>query len=440
MSLATLRETLPARLAGRPFVARLYPGAWTVLLVALLFGLGSYHQNQGIGLVTWGVGNTDPANYMGVNYHVYHVAAEHALAGQPFYGVSPETAAGGYTYLYPPISVLVFLPFTLLDWPTGYTLLTVLSLLCGIGGAVLTVRYVEQLGPSLGWIDVLLISSLFSLSIHVSATIFFGNINVFLGVAFVIGFWALAQERSILAGTAFAVPALFKIFPALVGLWLLRQRRWTAIGSAVATGVGGLLAGVVLFGPDLTVEYFTNVLTERSASDAFVGGYPPATDLYITVQRPLSHLLWTVWPDAPYAVLPLSSVVLCGGILAAFYRELSNTRERLFGMFATVTITLVVVPSFRLYAPLLFLPLVALLYTWIGRSRDRILFLVGALLFSVPLRPRTIVPVARELPAGLETIAVALGTVATLQLYGFALMLLGCGWHLRRETGIHDFD
>ncbi|MFC7194998.1 hypothetical protein ACFQL4_10595 [Halosimplex aquaticum] len=43
----------------------------------------------------------------GLNYRVYHVAAEAALAGEHFYAATPPNS--GFHYLYPPATVLAFL-------------------------------------------------------------------------------------------------------------------------------------------------------------------------------------------------------------------------------------------------------------------------------------------------------------------------------------------
>lgn len=432
MRLTTLVERLPStsQLPGRPLVRQHYYGAWLVLVVALVFGLGGYAVKPEIGLLSRAIGSTGSVNYLGVNYRVYHVAAEHALSGESFYGVSPPDTVGGYRYLYPPVSVVVFYSFTLVDWTTGYVFMTAGSVLAGALGSILSVQYVEEMGHSLGWIDITLVFALFTLSIHVSATIYFGNINILLGVALAVGFWALARGRETLAGALFVIPALFKLFPALVGLWLLRDRQWRATGVAIAIGIAGLVAGVFLFGLGPTVYYFTHVLGQRSDTGAFVGGYPIDSTCYLTVQRPLSHLIWGIWPDAPSAVLPLSSIILCAGVLGYFYRDISTPRRRVIAMFVTVTMALVVVPSFRLYVPLLFLPFVVLLYSWNAWTIDRVVFLFGGLLVSIPARPKHVVAAAESLPAPVSEPLLIAGTVATVQLYALALMLAGCAWHL----------
>jgi hypothetical protein len=413
----------------RALVAQRYLGAWLVLAAALPWGLYRYYSN---GVVPVDVGQSTSGAYMGVNFHVYHATAERVLAGDPIYGITPEPAAANFVYLYPPVTVPSFVPFTLFDWTTGYIVFTVLNVLAGVVATVLIVSYVESLGPRLGWLDVGLVFGLWTLSIHASATVFFGNINLFLGLAFAVGFWALGTDRDVTAGVAFAVAALFKLFPALVGLWLLRDRRWLATASAVLTGVGGLVAGAALFGIDPTREFFTVVLPGRTDSSLFVGGYPADGAFYVTVQRPLSHLIWTLWPGAPYAVLPASAVAFCGPVLAFFYRHADTERGRLMAMFATVVVALVVVPSFRLYAPLLFVHLVALLYTWDGGPGRR-LFILGGILFSVVAAPEHVLTAAEYLGPVSGPVA-AVGRVVTIQLLAYALLLGACGWHLLQQS------
>lgn len=419
---------LRSAVSDRPLVARRYLGAWLVLLAALPWGLYRYYSN---GYLPWRVGESTSGAYMGVNFHVYHSAIERALQGSPVYGVAPDPATANFVYLYPPVTVPTFVPFTLVDWTTGYLVFTALSLLAGLAATAIVVRYVEALGTPLGWVDVGLVAGLFTLSIHASGTVYFGNINLFLGLAFAGGFLALSERRDVAAGATFAVAALFKLFPALVGLWLLRDQRYRAIASAVLTGLGGLVAGVALFGVGPTREFFTTVLPGRTDSAVFVGGYPVGEALYVTAQRPLSHLIWTAWPGAPYVLLPISSVLVCGAVLVYFYRDIQTDTERVMALFATVVVSLVVVPSFRLYAPLLFLPFVALLYTW-RQGPGRRVFLVGGVLFSVVATPAHVLTVAEYL-GPLSVPVTAIGRTITIQLVGYAVMLCACGWHRFRH-------
>ncbi|ERG89090.1 MAG: protein of unknown function (DUF2029), partial [halophilic archaeon J07HX5] len=191
VQVSSVRHRLPTAtgLTGRPLIAQRHVGAWLVLGFAIVMGLRSYYGLSGIGLTTWAIGDTSVANYMGVNYHVYQVAAEQAIAGESFYGVSPEPTTDAYVYLYPPITVAAFYPFTLFEWTTGYTVFIGLNVVIALVGTRLMLSYVESHGARLGWLDTALLAGLLLLSTHVVATVLYGNINILLGVVFAGGFW-----------------------------------------------------------------------------------------------------------------------------------------------------------------------------------------------------------------------------------------------------------
>jgi glycyl-tRNA synthetase len=66
-------------------------------------------------------------DWLGVDYLVYELAAEAALRGAPFYNVTP--AGFSFSYVYPPITVLLFVPFALPPgWLAGFAAFTVTEL------------------------------------------------------------------------------------------------------------------------------------------------------------------------------------------------------------------------------------------------------------------------------------------------------------------------
>jgi len=416
---------LPA--PARPVVSRRALGAWLVLLASLPFGLRSYHRSDRIGLGTW-----KPGELMGVNYRTYHHAAERARDGHSFYDVAPPGTYEWAVYLYPPGTLPGFYPFSVFDWTTGYAILTALSVLAAAAATWLLVRYVESLGPQLGWVDVGLVFVVFLLSTHSYGTIFFGNINILLALGLVVGFWALARDRDALAGASFALTALFKLFPALIGLWLLRTRRWRATAAAILTGVGGLVLGVVLYGLGPTQYYVTEVVAGRSEADLFVGGYPVGSTFYVTIQRPVSHVVAAVWPSAPYLVIVGASVLLCAGILAYFYRDLESELDRQMAVFATVAVMVVIVPSLHWYLVLLFVPMVILVYLW-QDGLGRYLFLAGGVLSSVTGTTADTLHYLGKAPDVLAPVGRPIAVAATPHLYGVLLMLVGCGLYKYRS-------
>jgi len=374
----------------------------------------------------WSGVNWDPGGSVGANFRTYRYAAELAEEGLSFYGTAPPGLEDWAVYLYPPITVLAYYPFIVLDWMTGYWLLIGLNVLAGLGVTAATVYYIERDGRRLGWLDVGLIAGLLVASPFTFGTIYYGNINLLIALAFVVGFIALERDRSVLAGGVFGAAALFKLFPALVGTWLLRCRSWRSIGSATAVGSGGVLAGVVVYGWEPTAVFFTDVLTDRAGTAAFVGGYPADGVYYVTIQRPLSHLLWSVFPDAPPALLLPIACLVAVALLAAVYTNVETQYERLTAIFATLVVAVTLVPALQWYLVLLFFPMVPLWYLWEGPGR--LLFLAGGAVMFVDMRPATVVERVQNfgLPHLLEGAAVDVVSVATLQLYGIGIMLAAC--------------
>jgi hypothetical protein len=415
---------------ARPVVSQVNLGAWLVLVATLPLGFYSYYQNARIGLFTWNPGET-----MGVNYRTYHYAVERALGGQQFYEVSPPGTYDWAVYLYPPGTLPTFYPFSLFEWTTGYAIITVLSVLAAGVATWLVVEYVESLGPELGWIDIGLVYAALLLSTHAYGTIYYGNINILLVLGLVGGFLALRRDREYLAGGVFALTALFKVFPALIGLWLLRVRRWYAVGVALLTGVGGLVVGIVLYGLDTTLYYFTDVAVGRTESELFTGGYPVEGIFYITIQRPVSRLVSAVWPSAPYLAIFGISLVVCAAILAYFYDDLTTELDRQMAIFATLVIMVIFVPSLQWYLILLYFPLVTLLYLW-QDGPSRYLFLLGGVLFSVTGNTEDSVDALERAPDLLETVGYPFAVAATPPLYGLLMMLTACAIYKYRNRQI----
>lgn len=415
--------------AARPVVSRRALGPWLVLLATLPGGLRSYYSRDRIGLFTW-----EPGGAMGINYRTYHYAVERARAGKTFYDVAPPDTYEWAVYLYPPGTLPGFYPFSLLEWTTGYAVMTGLSVLAAGIATWLLVDYVESLGPDLGWIDLGLVFVAFLFSTHAFGTVYYGNINILLALSIVTGFWALGRDRESLAGVSFGLAGFFKLFPALVGLWLLRVRELRAVGAAIVTGLAGIVFGLLVYGLDTTRYFFTEVLSGRSEAEQFVGGYPVEGKYYLTIQQPVSHLVSTIWPSAPYLAILGASMLVCLGILAYFYRDLTTELDRQMAIFATLAVMVIVLPSLRWYLLFLFLPLVALLYLW-QDGRARYAFMAGGVLFSVTVSTEDVVDFLEGTPEFVETLAYPIGSTGVVPLYGLLVMLAACAWHKYRRDG-----
>lgn len=409
-----------------------HAGARFALVVGILTGISATVSLTGL------LPGEDPHPFLGMNFSVYYAAADAAVTGGSIYEVTAPGYPGEDFYLYPPVVVVPFVPFLLVPRLVGFVAFTLLSIAAGVAVALLIVRYLRREGVAVGRVDAVLVVAFVVASTHAVPSVYFGNVNLLLGAASVAGFLALERRRTdagaeglssarrleSLAGLVFGVIALVKAFPALLGLWLLRERSLAATATWAATGAGGLLAGVVLFGRETTVTYFRGVLLPRGDTEAFVGGLDPGAQFYVTLRRPLSQVIWWLAPDADPAWLTVTTVVVGGGILAAFYVRLDGRQDRLAAMLATAAVAVTVVASYRLYLVLLYFPAIALLYTFEGPGYRP--FVAGAVLFSLSARPDDVVAWTAAAPWAVESVLAPLAAGFSLPLLGVLCMLAGC--------------
>jgi len=417
-------------------------GARLVLVTGVLFGLAylAYALATRPGAVA-------------LDFEVYYFAAETVLEGGPLYGVSP-VGVDYLVYAYPPLTVLAFLPLTLLPSPAAYLVFTAFTLASGLLAARLLIAFLDRHGRRLGRLDRALVYAFAVLSVHAMPSTVFGQINLPLALAFVAGFaWldrsaasggpagrgprvgtgdrADGERRETRAGVAFGLAAFVKAFPALVGVWLLRRRAWRAVGAAVATGLAGLALGLLAFGPDTTLAYVTEALLPRASDDAFAGGLDPGA-AYVTVRRPLS-VLFPAWGSLALTAGAFAVVAPPVGLLYARL-DARTLLGRLVGAYATVGGVLAFLPSFPVYHVLLYFPVVPLLYVLEGRAYR--VFVAGALLWNLSVRIDDVRAVLD--PLGAEGVAAAIGpafALATPPLVGLGVMFLACWLALDPGSG-----
>lgn len=392
-------ETTPSRTPAR-----------VVLAVGLLFGLAYLARTA---LFQQGA--------VALNFQVYHGAAEAFLAGEPLYGRSP-VGVDWLVYLYPPLSVLVFVPFALLPLGVAYAVFTAISLAGGLALARLVVGVVERHGIALERVDHVLVAGFVTLGIHTAPTLVFGQVNLLLALAVAGAFVALAAGDEMRSGAALGLAAFVKVFPAGFGLWYLRRRSWRGLGAAIATG-GGLLAAGLALGPELTFAYLTEALLPRTSRTAFEGGLGPNA-AYLTVRRPLSLL----FPESSLA-RSFGAVAVMAPVVAVGIRRVDTPRRRLVGLFVLLAGVLLALPTYPIYYIVLAGPLVPLLYLFDGPGRWLFLAGAGLGLFTVHLGDVQRAVAALGLPAvegGVLAVLEPVLTVGSPALYALGLCLAGC--------------
>lgn len=287
---------------------------------------------------------------------VYYYAARAALAGEDVYTVTPP-GLPEYRFIYPPVVVLVFLPHALLGSPAAaFALQTVLNLLAVAGIARTLLAALDRRAVPLDRIDRALVAAFAAASAWTTGQLVMGQTTLWLALAVAVGLAALERDREHRAGAAVALAALVKLFPATLGAWFLRQRRYRAVGAAVATGLAGLALGLLVFGPDVTRQYLVEVLVERFRSQTFEGVPDPSRN-HVTVRRQLAFLLG----GGSALITPLAFAIVVPPV-AVCYRRVSTDRLRLSAVLATLVGTLLVLPLQSLYFALLLYPTVLLLF------------------------------------------------------------------------------
>lgn len=364
-----------------------------------------------------------------LDFHAYYFAGEAVAAGEPFVGwaITEEAFIADKAYVYLPITAPLFFVFTLFpSWESAYLLNTTVIIASLLLLGVLTVRFIESYDVELDPIDRWLIVGFITLSFPASMRITQGNVDPIILLVLSVGLLAIESGREYLGGALWAGITAFKLFPALLGIWLLYRRAYRAIAAAVAVGVGLLVASVALYGVDTNRSFFEFILTERSRQGAFLGGLDP-THYWVTLRRPLSHLVYLDGHG-----LTILAVWLVIPFLALLYLAADSELDRIVVYFATVIALLVtVIPSTVGYVIYLLFPLVALLYV-VEQRVARWSFAAGLLLVNVPVFPHDLEAalLALPLPEAITTpvieAAYAVLTYGSVALWGMVLVFLGC--------------
>ncbi|NIB98673.1 glycosyltransferase family 87 protein [Halobacterium sp. R2-5] len=369
---------------------------------------------------------------VGLATDVYYFAARAAVRGADFYAVTP---VGTASFVYPPALVLAFYPYAALGDPTlAYAAQMLLNLVALAGLAAIVVRTVERAGVELAALDRALLAAAVFLVGPMGINLVMGQVNVLLALGLAGGAVLLERDREAAAGAAFGLVALVKLFPALVGVWLLRRRAWRAIAAATATGVAGIVLGVLVFGVDTSVAYATETLAGEAGVASFADG-PDPTAPYVTIRRQLAVLA----PGLPTGwLLPVSAAVLTP-VFVGVNRVVADLRSRLVALQGTLLATLAMFPLEPFYVVLVLFPLLPLLYV-LESGTPRRLVLLGSPLLLVSLTWPSAVTVANLLPAGSELVLDAVRPVFSFVLpptVGTWLVLAGCLLYQHRAASEH---
>lgn len=319
-------------------------------------------------------------SHLGWDFHAYYAAGRAVLGGEQFVGI--HSGIPGVRFVYPPISVLFFLPQALVGdlWP-AFLLQTAVSVLATAGLARVTINTIESRQQQLERTDQILIYAFYLGSAPVLAVLGLGQVDMLIALGLALAFLAIEDGSQEVGGILIGLVSLIKVFPALVGLYLLWRRAWRTLGAALLTGLTGLVLGGVLFGVSSYHRYFT-VLAARSRLSSFAGSVSP-NFFALSLLRPLSQLL----PDvSPYLYVPIALSILALPVGLVMIGTRTWTDKVRVYLISLAAILMVSPASNSLYVVYLYFPLLLALYSDMNRAEITLLGL-SSVLISLPILP-----------------------------------------------------
>jgi hypothetical protein len=185
---------------------------------------------------------------LGFDFLAYHQAAVRLLNGQPLYDMSFQTTGGFGLFYYPPTFAPLIVPFGLLSATTSVWTWTAIL----IGSFVLGV-VVMPVTRTVRWWIVLLAG----LSWPFAYAVKLGQVGPILFLLFAIG-WRWLDDP-IRLGASAALGTAIKLQPAIIFVWALLTRRWTAVAAGVVVLAGLAIAATLLAGVSAWSDFLTLV-------------------------------------------------------------------------------------------------------------------------------------------------------------------------------------
>jgi hypothetical protein len=294
---------------------------------------------------------------------------------------------------HPPASVLLAIPYGLLDYPRA-TLVWNLFSLAAFGASLwLTGR---ALGVEAQPWAILPALTLLLLCNPLRQQVNQGQFNPVL-LLLITGAWTAERSgRSVLAGTLLGAATAFKLFPGFFFLYFLLRRRWTVVASGLAALAAMSAVTLLILGPQTYGSYLREVFPAMSTyrnwwSNASLAGFWVKwfnSGAVSTVTDP--GLPPYLPPVAARPALALSGFVLsAAAVLLLWARAILRARSRsqrdlAFGV--TLTTMLLLSPvSWDHYFLLLLLPIAQLWIALAKRPEGRLL--LSALLVGIWINP-----------------------------------------------------
>ena len=260
-------------------------------------------------------------------------------------------------YVLAPVVAWTVAPLAKIDFKPAFAVWAIANL--ALLGVVMTLlwRVTEEAPRSL---RVTLIIA-FGCSIPVIANAIFGQVDLFVVAALLLGFIFMRDERPIAAGAALALGVVKPHLLLGVILLLLMRRQWRALGSLAAVGGAIVVIPALLTGPGVLEDYARALFAfpgSGTAAAVNVDTMPNLRGLVAGITGETGALYW----------LPLHSFIAAFAIGAAMFAFEGEGRisERAWAI--AVLLPLVVSPHLHTQSLMLLFVALAL---WLGEQRRK---------------------------------------------------------------------
>jgi alpha-1,2-mannosyltransferase len=207
--------------------------------------------------------------------------------------------------LNPPVWTVLISPLGSLEPLTAYRVFVLVSLVVVIGYLAWTV---EELRLRPGWTAVGV--AMLLLSSPLLATLALGQVYPVLALGLVVSWMEDRRGRQEVSGAALGLVVALKPSLLPVLLWPLVRRRWRAVVAALVAGGVATLVGVVMLGPEATLDY-VGVLRDRSVSPYWDNASLPAAAARLFTENSYAQNIATLpWMVPVGYALGIAAIVL----------------------------------------------------------------------------------------------------------------------------------
>jgi hypothetical protein len=301
------------------------------------------------------------------DFLVYFDAAKSLRLGGPLYDFAAAVGMpNGPVFKYPPFYAIVLAPFAIYPVQSVFTGWFLLNLvLLGVTGYLLAFRLWRPFAPVSVAPAYLIGIGILNFG-PVWESLIRGQMDVvILTAAVVVLLLAQARKAELLAGALLALVTMLKLYPGLLVIYLLMQRRWRILAGFVVTSVALIVLSELVVGGTTLWRYVTEILAVQTAAvpwpenQSFDGllsrlVIPAAqTDWYTTIPFP-------TWTKLTLYALDL---IVLGVTYLVLWRGRSMGRRFILGYAVVMPLIVLMWPTAWIhYQALLLLPFAVLVF------------------------------------------------------------------------------